>query len=255
MRKSLITILCIAALILLAGIWFGGVPEPRYNGVRLGVLLESNPTPGAGLTELQEAVKVLGPKSVPYLASVLEREPTSFHQLYGRTVPNLSSKIQKVFPRPKNFTLRRTRAAAALMHTGANGVAAIPVLILTATNDAFFGTRHNAVGALAMIAPGTGFEEAAATAIISRTTDENQALREHAYSSLGAFTNQMDKVVPMLLHGLRNPAVRDFAMISLRRLGTNVMPIVRQKVQNEGYLPMSFEALERELAGGSVNAE
>ena len=59
----------------------------------------------------------------------------------------------------------------------------------------------------------------------------------------------------MLLHGLRNPAVRDFAMISLRQLGTNAMPIVRKKVQNEGYLPMSFEMLERELANGSVNAE
>ena len=34
------------------------------------------------------------------------------------------------------------------------------------------------MGTLANIAPGTKFEEAAASAIISRTTDANQALRE-----------------------------------------------------------------------------
>lgn len=244
-------------------VWFGRIAEPRYKGVKLGEFLDKKPgvaggglrVAGRGLPELWEAVKGLGPKAVPYLTSVLEREPTPLQQWYGRTLPNLSLKIQTLLPPAKNFTQRRAWAASALSHVGTNAIVAIPLLIKTATNDGFFGTRHNAVGTLANIAPGTKFEEAAASAIISRTTDANQALREHAYSSLGAFTNQMDKVVPMLLHGLRNPAVRDFAMISLRRLGTNAMPIVRKKVQNEGYLPMSFEALDRELAGGTVNAE
>jgi hypothetical protein len=132
------------------------------------------------------------------------------------------------------------------------------MLLNVATNDSFFGSRHNAVGTLANIAPGTEFEAAAATAIISRTTDENEGLREHAYNSLGAFTNQMDKVVPILLHGLRSaeaPAVRESAIKSLRRFGTNAMPVVRSIVQNGGNLPWSFEALEREFAGGVENAE
>jgi hypothetical protein len=192
---------------------------------------------------------------VPYLTKVLEKEPTKLQQWYGRNRQRLPASVQRFAPRPQSFTQRRSRAAAALSAAGTNAVTAIPVLLHVATNDSFFGTRHNAVGALATIAPGTEFEEAAASAIISRTTDENEALREHAYSSLGAFTNQMEKVVPMLLHGLRNPAVRVFAMISLRQLGTNAMPTVRKKVQNEGYLTMSFEMLERELAAGSVKAE
>ena len=250
MRKRLVIILCFTMIIVVA-VWFGSVPEPRYNGVRLGALLDNNPVgPGSGLFDLQKAAKALGPQAVPYLTAVLKREPTSFQQWYARTLPRLPLTIRKLAPPPKIVTQRRARAAAALTQTGTNAITALPLLIKIAINDPFFGTRHNAVGTLAAVAPGTAFEEAAATAVISRTTDENQTLREHAFSSLGAFTNQMEKVVPTLLHGLRQSAVRENAMVGLRRLGTNAMPIVRRRVQNEAYLPMSFDALERELAHG-----
>jgi len=108
----------------------------------------------------------------------------------------------------------------------------------------------NAVGALAAVAPGTAFEAEAASAVIMRTTDANQQLIEHAYNCLGAFTNEMEKVVPILLQGLRKPTARDSALLGLRRLATNALAVVREKLENEGYLPMSFDALALELSRG-----
>jgi hypothetical protein len=218
--------------------------------VRLGVLLDNNPLPGSGLVEVENAVKVLGPKAVPYLRRVLEREPTSLQQQYAKAYTSLPSLLQKFAPRPRSITQRRARAAAALIQAGTNAVAAIPLLIKTATNDLFHGTRHNAVGALAALAPGTAFEGAAALAVISRTTDANQMLRQHAFSCLGTFTNEIELVVPTLLHGLRQPPVREYALTGLRRLGRRAMPTIRRKVQNEGYLPMSLDMLELELEHG-----
>jgi hypothetical protein len=259
LSRRIVTLLGLVTTIVVVVVWFGRVPEPRFNGVSLGALLDNSnppllpsgaPSPSNPMVELRDAVKVLGSKAVPYLTRVLEREPTSFQQLYAKTFASLPLQIQKVAPQPRDFTQRRARASAALAQTGTNAVAAIPLLIKTATNDVFFGTRHNAVGTLAAIAPGTAFEGAVALAVMSRTNETNQMLREHVYRCLGAFTNEIELVVPTLLDGLRQPRVSEFALAGLRRLGTNAMPAIRQKVQHEGDLPMSFDRLEQELARG-----
>jgi hypothetical protein len=199
---------------------------------------------------MQEAARVLGAKAVPYLVNVLEREPTRLQRWYSKSQPQFPAGLQKLAPSPRNFDQRRAWAAAALTQAGTNAVVALPLLINVAQDDPFFGTRQNAVGTLALVAPGTAYEGEAASAVISRTTDANQQLCEHAYNCLGRFTNQMQRVVPILLHGLRNPAVKDNALTGLSWLGTNAMPVIRASVQNEDYLPMSFDALALELARG-----
>jgi hypothetical protein len=246
-RKKGITVLLVCATILVALIWVARVPEPSHKGVPLGELLDKNGARPGGLGEAREAVRALGARAVPYLVHVLEREPTPLQQRYARAHPRFPASLRKLAPQPKNFNQRRARTAAVLTEVGTNAVAAIPVLLKAARDDPFFGTRHNAVGTLASIAPGTAWAEEAASVVIDRTSDPNEQLRQHAFSCLGAFTNQMPKVVPILLHGLRNPAVGDSALQGLRRLGTNAMRVARERVQNEGYLPMSLEELERKL--------
>jgi hypothetical protein len=235
------------AAVLAGAIRFSRVPEPSYEGVPLGSLLSGA---GGGLQETQQAVRALGVKAVPYLVDVLEHEPTSLQRWYAKAQPQFPAVLQRFTRPPKKFDQRRAWAAAPLTQAGTNAVIALPILIKIAQDDPFFGTRHNAVGTLAATAPGTQYEAEAASAVMSRTTDANRVLCEHAYSCLGKFTNQMQKVVPILLHGLRNPAAKENALMDLRGLGTNAMPIIRESVQNEGYLPMSFDALEVELRRG-----
>ena len=248
MFKKVAILCCILAAVLAGAIWFSRVPEPSYEGVPLGSLL--NGAGGGGWHEMQEAVRALGVKAVPYLVDLLEHEPTSFQRWYARVQPKIPAALQKFTSEQRNFDKRRAWAAAALTQAGTNAIVALPILIKTAQNDPFFGTRHNAVGTLAAVAPGTTYEAEAASAVISRTTDANQQLCEHAYSCLGRFTNQMQKVVPILLQGVRRPTARDSALLGLRRLGTNALAVVREKLQNDGYLPISFDALALELSRG-----
>ena len=245
MRRRLAILGSLAVLAtLFAWLRFGS--EPTHKGARLGTILDGGAS--GGLAEAQEAARVLGAGAVPYLMKVLEREPTVVQRGYARYWPRLPAKIQKLAPAPQKINQRRAWAAAALTQAGAHAVRAVPLLMKIASGDPFFGTRHNAVGSLAAIAPGSRYEGEAASIVIGRISDENQQLREHAYSSLGAFTNELRKVVPILLHGLRDPVFKESALLSLKRIGPNAMPVVRERVQNEGYLPMSFDALERELA-------
>jgi hypothetical protein len=209
----------------------------------------------ASFSEVQDAVQSLGPKAVPYLSSVLEREPTGFQQWYAKARPRFPRRLQNFAPPPKDVDQRRAWAAAALMQAGTNAMPVVPLLIRTAQDDAFLGTRHNAVLALAVIAPGTAYEAEATAAVISRTTDAYVPLRLQAYRSLGAFTNQMQRVVPILVHALRNPTVKDDALAGLRRLGTNALPEVKAAAENERFLPMSLDQLYVELAKGPLPSD
>jgi len=231
-----------------ASVLFFWVEDPVYQGVSLGAMLDSSGT--TNFFRSHEAVASLGPKAVRYLVHVLENEPSRFEKYYAKAYPSLPASLNKFLSPPKNYDARRARAAAYLKAAQADATPAVPLLIQLVEGDGFFGTRHNALGTLAVLAPATEHAERAIEVIVKRTSDKSHQIDSHAYSSLGYFTNHMEKVVPLLLHGLRSSETRESCMWGLKRMGTNIMPIVRVKVKNPAYLPMSFEELEREVAQG-----
>jgi hypothetical protein len=232
----LIIFVCVAALLC-------RVSEPSVQGIPLGTFLDQ---PGA-YKEGRDAVKHLGAQAVPFLVHVLENEPTAFQRWHGALWARLPPKGQSLAGLPADSNRRRARAAALLASAGTNAVAAIPRLIKTSQGDSFFGARHNALGTLSYLAPGSEYEERALLAAIERTKDADQQVCQHAYRSITRFTNSIRRLVPILMDGLKDPEVRDGALSGLRRLGKNVIPIVTEMVQQEGYVTMTIEALEEEL--------
>lgn len=238
-----------AAVIFGVGAWLH-VPEPVHNGMALGEFLDATAASRNFHQDGEEAMTALGPKAVRYLVKVLENEPTRPQEVWAALYPKAPEWVKSNVPPPRNnYNTRRARAAAMLgWSPDSNAVSAVPLLCRLAKEDAFFGTRHNSIGALGILGPRSKDAEMAIDAIIKGMNDSNEEARKMAYAGLGGFTNQMEKVVWALLPSLRREEYRTFSLISLKKLGTNAMPVVRAKVTVEGYLPMTFEELEKELA-------
>ena len=251
-QKTVVTMLLSAVAAIIGSVLWLRVPEPVHNGVRLGELLEAK---GSAVNLHQDGkamVIALGPKAVRYLTNVLENEPPPTQRTWAKIYPRVPSWLRKNVPAPKNYSMRRARAAVLLgWSPHPDAVNAVPLLCRVAREDDFFGTRNNAMVALSILGPQSKDAEMAIDAIIKGTSDSEPEVRKHAYGFLGAFTNHLEKVVTVLLPALRVPDYRAVSLNSLKTLGTNAMPVVRAKVTVEGYLPMSFEELEKELAKGA----
>jgi hypothetical protein len=282
-------LLMAGALVLLFGAgFFMRVPEPKYEGVPLGALLDgrgngdpwrahrayetlgANAVPhlisflemGVPLGALLDgrgsenswhahrAVEKLGAKAVPYLMNVLETEPTRGQKTHEWLYRRIPPRFRKGLPVPQDINLRRIRAAALLSAAESNAIPAIPLLVKVAEEDGDLMTRFYAIETLAKIAPASEHAERAIGAIAEATDHQIREMRQHAYRRLRHFTNNLEKIVPIFLEGLRGSEVKvkDICRVELNALGTNIMPVAHPTVKIEGYLPMSFEELEREVS-------
>src|SRR5688572_8392936 len=223
--------------------------ELLYEGVSFSSLMDAQ-----SANEFERgrtATEVLGAKAVPILIQVLE-EPTPYQKLYAQIYPKLPRRISEAVPVPKNnHNLRRARAAALLLAANSNSIPAIPSLIKVAENDPFDGARRNALQTLAKVAPNTPFEERSMEAVIKGTADANEFIRLESYRLLGNFSNYPEKVVPILLQGLKSSKTRENTYRSLRKLGTNAEPYFAA----EGLAQMTHEEFERDLRLRKVRAQ
>ena len=65
---------------------------------------------------------------------------------------------------------------------------------------------------------------------IAATRETEVRLAQVGYGRLGVFVNRATEVVPILLRGLENPAVRDECIYSLKRLGRAAEPWVEAAI-------------------------
>jgi hypothetical protein len=92
------------------------------------------------------------------------------------------------------------------------------------------GSQYNAARLLSRLAPGTELENRAVTTLLSLY---HQGERRYVVLFLAGFTNSPEKIVPVLLTGVTNPATFEASVAGLRRFGTPSAPSLYQMARKE----------------------
>jgi hypothetical protein len=248
-RRTKKTSAIILLFIILAafGSWFcGRVPEPEYDGKKLGTYLEfKNVWDWEGS---RKAVEALGPRAVPYLTSVAAKRPTVFELKYKAWYLRNRPKKSTLLPNPFKSEGRRNGAIMLLQDTGTNCIPALPVLIDIVKTERTNGLAHNSLLVLGKFAAGTEFEMDAFNALkaAAQETGQDRDFTRAAYYGLGSFTNQAELAVPILLQGLKDPRIFDHCAAALQKLGPRALPQLRQAASHEtGFIRPAGVVLEK----------
>jgi hypothetical protein len=204
--------------------------EAVYDGRSLDELLNKSSYLSQAYWELASGVKELKGEAVPYLVHVLKNEPTISQRVYQKLFRGVPRGIKQRFPAPSFYQNRLGTCASMLGWTGKDGVAQIPFLARVSREDRDSMVRLNAMGALERLGPGSEYESMAVEALIAATRETEVRLAQGGYGGLGVVVNRATEVVPILLRGLENPAVRDECIYSLKRLGRAAEPLVQAAI-------------------------
>jgi hypothetical protein len=234
---ALVTVACCVA-------WMRHVPEPRYNGIGLGLYLRHNPRNPQLFMDGREAVRALGASAVPYLVSEIEMNP--FMEFLLKIAPSMPAKVASLFPNRNDYLNKRLRAAALLPEAGTNAIYVLPRLLQMAEAE-HPNYTHNLIRAIGMLAPGTVHEDKARTLMIEVVATKNSReseLERMSYHFLGVFGGS--EVVRPLIDGLRRPNMADACMEALKHLGTTAVPELKKAADVEtGYYRPATEALQK----------
>jgi hypothetical protein len=215
-----------------AGWYWNQIPEPEYDGVKLGSCLDF--TTLEAWNHSRMVAKALGSKAVPYLTAVAS-PPSYFDQKYRAFYMQQPRNRWSFLPSPFVRESRRMRAVALLMETGTNCVPSLPVLINIVRTERRSGPRQNAVNTLGKFAPGTAVESEAFAALKMAAEDgeDDHDFLRLVYYALGSFTNQADIVAPMLISHLKEPGMFSNCSAGLLKLGIKALPAVRAAASQE----------------------
>ena len=175
-------------------------------------------------------MRTLKGEAVPYLVHVLKHEPTMPQRVYHDFYFQMPQGVRQRLPAPSIYENRRGTCAALLGYTGSNGVAQIPFLARLSKEDPTLSVRENAMSALERLGPGSQYESVALESLLAATRETNIRLAQSGYGRLGAFTNRGAEVVPVLVKGLENPAVRDQCIYALMLLGGAKEPSIKAAI-------------------------
>ena len=233
-------------------LWTNHIPEPKYQGVGLGIYLTTTRTaPGymRAHREGREAINAMGASAVPYLERQIEKDP--MREFLIRIAPKMPSKVASMFPDRYAYLHRRSTAAGLLPEAGTNAVSALPRLLAIAEAESPNYT-HNLIRAIGMLAAGTEYEDGARRLILKvvneARSDRDRELRLMSYHFLGTLGG--NEVLPALIDGLKEPRMVDRCIESLVRLGTNAIPQLKKVAEGEtGHIRPATLALEKVQAG------
>lgn len=231
-RRAATIVILTLLLLGAAGWWFVRIPEPAFNGVPLGIYLD---TFRSEPQKAYAAVRALGPSAVPYL--VEEMKPDPIFENLNRASPRLPASLQSLLPDHISYLNRRMHASALLGSLGTNAISAVPVLLtINLTNDLLFLSQT--VDLIGRLAPGTKYERKAVNALLEAITNgsahyNGKALKKAAYQHLGAFTYSQEQIIPILVSGLHEPGMSGACIAGLVKFGTNAIPALRNASLSE----------------------
>jgi len=203
-----------------------------------------------------EGTKKLGAAVVPYLASQFDDDP--LRELAFKIRPRMPDKIAALLPDPKIFRNRRITAAGLITEAGTNGVLALPRL-LAITEAEGPNYTHNFIRAIGSLAPGTKYEERARKLLLKITAEmrheRDLTTRRMAYYLLGSYPSP--EVTTVLMEGMNEYGVKNASIQSLVKLGTNVVPQLKEvAAEEEGHVrpaTLVLEKIEKQLAENKNN--
>lgn len=231
--------------VVVASLWMRHTPEPRYDGIRFGMILDEYWKNREMRKTARQAMKEMGSSIVPYLVSQIESDP--MRELMFRIKPSMPAKISSMLPDPTAYANRRSTAAGLLPEAGTNAVRALPLLLkITEAEGPDF--THNFIRAIGMLAPGTEYEDRARKVILrvvsEARSDRDRGLREMCYHLLGMFDG--NEVVAALIDGLRERRMAGACIESLVKVGTNALPeLTKVDAHESGYVRPAGLALEK----------
>ena len=242
-RNRLFFLISALAVFAFALWWAAHVPEPKYEGIGLGVYI-SNSTNNVGPAKV--ATAGLGGLAVPYL--VQQMKPDPLRELLFKAAQKLPGQFNSILNDRGEYQRRRAVAAFLLLTLGTNAVTALPAALqmVEASDDRVF---LNAVQLL-RLAPGTEHETRALHALLhlislKRPDWAHTFARRIAYDLLPNFTANSEIVIPALVKSLHEPggARRIDPVV---RFGTNAIPALRIASASEtNHVRPATVALER----------
>lgn len=221
------------------------VPEPKVNGVGLGVYLADS----RAESDLQRIASEFGPRAVPYLAQQIRRDRA--REQIHKAAARLPFEKDLLAADIKNYNRRRFIALHLLYALHTNALSCLPEILEITENpdDPAFSTAL----IILRIAPGTEHELRALNALVAATTvsrpnRSSSFERNYAYGLLPYFTAHPDVVIPALVSSLHEPG--GYKRIdSVVRFGTNALPALKEAALREtNHIRPATIALERILA-------
>jgi hypothetical protein len=244
-RKAALALLPLVLLGTGIASWFSHVPDPEYNGVKLGSYLTSN------VINWQEAIKTLGglgPRSVPFL--IKEMTPDPAHEFLFRIAPKLPASLQKLTPDKQEYDHRRRIASALLWHLDSDARPALPHAF-RAVERKDPVVIHNCINLIGWLCLGPPDETRAVHALILATESPDLNTRREALRWLSRVKSQYPQVIPALIRLMYQPGLGPTCMNSLVPFGTNALPALKEAAEKEkkGHIrlaALTIEKIERE---------
>ena len=224
------------------------VPEPEYNGVKLGSYLTNrNAVFGAGAHVARmsspatapivilgggasETLAGLGPKAVPYLVNKMTPNPAN--ELMFRITPRLPTSLQKFTPDKGKHDDRRMLASVLLCKLDTDAISALPHA-LRAVERMDPVVLYYCVNIIGWHAPGTPYEDRTVKALIGATEAKDANTRRVALHFLQRIKTPHPEIVPVLIRHMYEPGMGATCMNSLVRFGTNALPALRKAAEDE----------------------
>jgi hypothetical protein len=162
----------------------------------------------------------IGPEAVPQLIRITENRPTLLQWIYSRLY-RVSQPVNKSLPKAVQ---------------GFSPVQGFSLMV-----------RFNAARELSRLAPGTESETQAVAALLSLGPQVGKFYqKQYWFAHLSAFTNCSDKIVPVLLTGVTNPATFDSSVTALKRFGYAGVPELYRMAKTEsGFIRPAELALQK----------
>lgn len=249
-KRSFSSLLALIFLSFAVLAWLNHVPEPHFNGRGLHNYLEDSDQTQANL-----AVLNLGSAAVPYLTSVIKRDP--LRELIYSAAEKNGHALKFLHEDQVKYRTRRMQASYQLTKLGTNAATALPVIValVESLDDYVF---YSGIEIL-RFAPGTKYETRALNALL-RITALNRVKEwrsdtyaiQAAYETLPAFSSHYHVIIPLMIKSLQVPG--GYKRIdAIVQLGTNALPALREAALSEtNHVRPATVALERILASRSL---
>lgn len=206
-----------ATSIVFLRVWFGPT-EPAYRGTPLSAWLDGSMVRNRTYPrEMGEVLASVGPEALPWLVWAVEHYDNQVRFAWRYVHFYQTSKwAQKLLPSPPRAVMR------------------------------WRGARHNAVGMLARLAPGTQYEADFADILVSmRPNPSDREFAKIGVYALGCCTNSAATVLPVLLQGVTNSVVMDASTEALRHFSPRATPpLYRMALAETGFFRPAEVALE-----------
>jgi hypothetical protein len=255
-RKIGLTLALLVPLSAALAFQLNRVPEPEYNGVKLGFYLTNKVVQWA---QASETLSGLGPRAVPYLLDQMAPNPA--YEWMFKIGPRLPASLQKLIPDQRKYNGRRHMAATFLSHLDQDAISALPHA-LAAIERKDPAVLESCMMIVGWLSPGTSYEPRAVDAFLAVAEDKSLSaplapqMRRAAIGWLQRMSPRHTQAIPAILRHMYEPGMGETCMKSLVRFGTNALPALRLAAEEEkkGHIrlaEMTIEKIEQQARAAS----